>query len=279
MKHDMLVEPGLSYASCRYGTSRLLFRGPRRPLDGRHLAFVGGTETFGKFLAAPYPALVETLLGETCINFGQVNASVDAFSQDPMVGIACRDAVLTILEVTGAHNMSNRFYTVHPRRNDRFVRASSVLRAIYPEVDFADFCFTRHLLTHLHDLSAKRFAVVREELQLAWLARMRMFLEVIGTRTLLLWFSANLPSDIPWDERPDPLGRDPLFVTRQMLDTLRPLVRGVAVVQPSVRAQAGRGDGLLHGPGEEAAAAGLMGAGAHREAARALVALIRTNLT
>ena len=161
MKHDTLVEPGLGHAPCRYGTSRLLFRGPRRALDGRHLAFVGGTETFGKFMAEPYPALVEGLLGEACVNFGQVNASVDAFAQDPVVGGACRDAVLTVMEVTGAQNMSNRFYTVHPRRNDRFVRAASVLRAIYPEVDFADFCFTRHMLTHLHALSPVRFAIVR----------------------------------------------------------------------------------------------------------------------
>lgn len=278
MKHDALVEPGVSYAPCRYGTSRLLFRGPRRPLDGRHIAFVGSTETFGRFLARPYPALVEELLGVTCVNFGQVNASVDAFAQDPTVPGACQDAVLTVLEVAGAHNMSNRFYTVHPRRNDRFVRAASVLRAIYPEVDFADFCFTRHMLTELHALSPERFAIVREELQMAWLARMRMFLEMVGPRTLLLWFSAHLPSDLPWEERPDPLTREPLFVTRRMLDSLRPLVRGVAMVQPSTRAQAGRGEGLTHAPAQATAAAGLLGAAAHREAARALAGAIRADL-
>lgn len=226
------------------------------------MAFVGGTETLGRAIDSPFPALVEQEIGEACLNFGQANASVDAFLQDPVVTGACRDALLTVVEVMGAHNVSNRFYTVHPRRNDRFVRASSVLRAIYPEVDFAEVCFTRHLLGQLHAASPDRFAIVREELQAAWSARMRSLLAAIGPRTLLLWLSPHLPSDVPWEERPDPLARDPLFVTRRMLDGLRPLVRGVVMVQPTRRL-----------PGEAT-----MGAAAHKEAAAALAASIRAAL-
>ena len=85
MKHDTLGEAGLSYAPCRYGTSRILFRGPRRPLDGRYIAFIGGTETYGRFIENPFPALVEAALGDVCVNFGMINASVDAFANEPTV--------------------------------------------------------------------------------------------------------------------------------------------------------------------------------------------------
>ena len=274
MKHDTLGEAGLNYAPCRYGNSRIFFRGPRKTLTKPYIACVGGTETYGKFIERPFPALVEDQLGTTTVNLGCVNASIDAFVNEPAVQGACHDAAVIVLEVMGAHNMSNRFYTVHPRRNDRFLRASTVLRAIFPEVDFADFCFTRHMLTRLFEVSPERFAIVREELQQAWLARMKTFLSEIGPRTVLVWFSPNLPSDTPWEERADPFQQDPLFITRRMIDNLRPSVRAVALVQPSARAMAARRDGLVHAPHEAAAAQEVLGVQAHREAADAIVGLL-----
>jgi hypothetical protein len=278
MRHETLEEAGLSYAPCRYGNSRLFFRGPRKALDGRYVAFVGGTETYGKFIEHPFPDLVEDKIGETCVNFGCVNASIEAFQNEPVVLTACHDAAVTVIQVSGAQNISNRFYMVHPRRNDRFLRESSVLRAIYPEVDFSDFCFTRHMLTTLHAISPERFSIIREELQTAWLARMRNFLTSIGRRTLLLWFADHLPSDVAWEDREDPFQTDPLFITRKMIDSLRPIVRGVVMAQTSLRAQAHRRDGMVYAPGQIATTAGLPGPMAHVEAAETLVGALRTAL-
>lgn len=278
MKHETLAEAGLSYFPCRYGTSRLFFRGPRRLLDGRYVTFVGGTETYGRFVENPFPVLVEEMTGVTCVNLGLVNASVDAFLHEPAVGAACHDAVMNVVQVMGAHNISNRFYTVHQRRNDRFLRASSVLRAIYPEVDFAEFCFTRHMLGVLLARSPERFAILRQELQAAWMARMSKFLTEIGGQTLLLWFSDNLPSDTPWEERPDPLAVEPLFITRSMLDTLRPRVRGVVMVQPSVRARAQGTNGMIYGPLHAPAAATVPNPAAHHEVALALRDVLKSAL-
>lgn len=276
MRHDTLGEAGLIYAPCRYGNSRLFFRGPRRPLDGRYIAFVGGTETYGKFVGAPFPSLVEERLGVTCVNFGCVNASVEAFLHEKEVLASCREAELTVVEITGSHNLSNRFFTVHPRRNDRFVRASTILQALYPDIDFSEFCFTRHMLTRLHDADPQRFAIVREELQTAWSARMRTFLNELGPRTLLLWFADHLPSDAPYERRGDGGWANPLFVTRRMVDGLRPLVRGVVMAQPSPRALARRGEGLIHLPHQAAAAAGLLGVAAHEEAAALLSGVVQS---
>jgi hypothetical protein len=85
MKYDIVESGGLSYAPCRYGMSRIFFRGPKRDLETPYLAFLGGTETFGKFIDRPFPALVEKELRRPCVNFGCVNGGVDAFVNDPTI--------------------------------------------------------------------------------------------------------------------------------------------------------------------------------------------------
>ena len=52
-------ETSLDYLPCRYGRSKLLFRGPRRDLTAPYAAVLGGGETYGKYVARPFPALVE----------------------------------------------------------------------------------------------------------------------------------------------------------------------------------------------------------------------------
>ena len=121
-----------------------MFRGPQRPLDGRYLAFLGGTETFGKFYDSPFPALVERRIGTPCVNLGAVNAGVDVHARDATVLAACHDAAATVIQLPGVQNQSNRFYSVHPRRNDRFLRPSAALETLYPDIDFTDIAFTRH---------------------------------------------------------------------------------------------------------------------------------------
>ena len=143
MKHENIEGAGLTYAPCRYGMSRILFRGPKRRLDTPYVAFVGGTETFGKFIDRPFPALIEREIGRTCVNFGTVNGGVDAFVNDPTIMAACHDAQLTVVQIMGANFLSNRFYSVHPRRNDRFLRASTVLQAIYSDVDLMVYSYAR----------------------------------------------------------------------------------------------------------------------------------------
>lgn len=264
MTYELPGGPAPDYYPCRYGTSRLVFRGPRRKLDGDYVAVFGSTETYGKFIETPYPALTEDALGVSCVNFGCVNAGVDAYVNDTALLEAAGNASATVVQIMGAQNMSNRLYTVHPRRNDRFVNASAMLKAIYREVDFTEFHFTRHLLNELEKISAERFRMVREELQAAWSARMTMLLSRIKSPVVLLWFADRAPTDDPesW--------ADPLFVTRTMVEALRDKVAGIVEVSASERAVRQGTEGMLYGPMEEAAARELMGPAAHREAAVAL---------
>ena len=270
MSYESMGPLALNYAPCYYGTSRIAFRGPARRLDAPYVAFVGGTETYGKFIKAPFPALVESDIGINCVNFGVANAGLDVFVNDGFVLDAARDAKAAVMQVVGAHNMSNRFYTVHPRRNDRFVNASPILASIYPEIDFAEFNFTKHLLSALYQASQERFSIVRRELQIAWVSRMKMLFRRIENQVILLWFSDHPPHDDDHDQGDPAHAEDPLFVTRQMLGGLSDQTAGYVEVIASAEALAAGTHGMVFNHLEAQAATRLMGPKAHGEAARAL---------
>lgn len=267
--------PGLDYKPCRYGTSRLTFRGPARLLRGKYVAFLGSTETYGKYIPEPYPALVEQELGVTCVNLGCVNAGHDVYLHDPYVMELAGQARVRVLQIGGAHNMSNRFYTVHPRRNDRFLKSSRLMRQIFGDVDFTDFTFTRHMLESLCRFAPDRFAMLREELQAAWVARTRLLVQRLGGPVVLLWFA---PHRMPGGPEAETIGTDPLFIERWMVDALRDDVAEIVDATISASAQAAGLQGMVVPPGEEAVAAAMPGAVAHAEAAGLLLPALRGRL-
>lgn len=262
-------EGALDYFPCRYGPSKLLFRGPRRDLTEPYLAAFGGGETYGKFVETPWPSLVEAKLGLPVINFGYLNAGIDVFFNEPAVLGASRRAKLTVIQLMGAHNMSNRFYSVHPRRNDRFLKASNQLRSLFPEVDFAEFNFTRHLLSVLHERAPARFGAVATELRTAWVARMSSFLERMGGRKVLLWLGEYRDPSVH-----DPLGPEPLLLDEGLVAQISGFADVLVKVQPSVAARTTGVDGMVFGPMEELAASTMPGPAVHREIAEAITPVL-----
>jgi hypothetical protein len=261
----------LNYNQCRYEGSKLKFRGPRRRLEGEYAVFLGGSETYGKFIAHPFPDLVEVQTGLKCVNFGWPNAGVDAFLNDPSLLQAARGARVKVVQLPCAQNMTNRYYSVHPHRNDRFVQASDLLRELYDEVDFIDFHFTRHMLGHLAETSPERFTLIRQELQAVWIARMKTLLERITSPVILLWFSARRP-----EEENDSLNvsNDPVLVTRDMIEALRPMASDIAEVTASAAAVSQGTIGMVYSDLEAPAASELLGPAAHQEAAEILSPMI-----
>ncbi|GLT09028.1 DUF6473 family protein [Sulfitobacter porphyrae] len=270
MTYDVLGPGALDYQPCRYASSKLMFRGPQRNLQEPYIAFLGGTKTYGRFIERPFPALVEEGLRKPCVNFGLPNAGIDAFTLDPFVIDAAARADAVVVQVMGAQNMSNRFYTVHPRRNDRFVGPSPLLQTIYPEVDFADFHFTRHMLGHLHQVSPERFAAVRRELQRAWVARMKLLLGHAGRKCVLLWFSDHAPAEDD-GEGMERCGAGPLFITRMMLEQVAADATDLVEVVASAAAVQKGTEGMIFSPLEEMAAAQMLGPQAHEECAARLI--------
>jgi hypothetical protein len=237
MTYDPFGGGSVDYSPCRYGASKLMFRGPLREVDGTHAAVIGGTETYGKFIETPYPEMLEQMIRRPVVNFGYPNAGLDAFLNDRAVLDICRSAALRVVEVTGAANVSNRYYAVHPRRNDRFLRATAALKALYPEIDFAEFSFTRHMLGALRAASAGNFELVSGELHQAWVVRMRRLLEEIGGPTVLLWISDRAPQDAAGDR---PGTSAPMMVDAAMLAELAPgIAATVEIVADSEELAAG----------------------------------------
>ena len=269
MSFDTLGPGGLDYYPCRYGSSKILFRGPKRELDAPFVAFLGGTSTYGKFIERPFPELVESVSGHRCFNFGCPNAGIDVYLTDPFLQDAVSLADITVVQVLSPRNMSNRFYKVHPRRNDRFVKPSPILEAIYRDVDFSEFNFTKHMLKRLHVVSERRFSGVIDELQQAWRARMRSLLQTIPGKTVLLWFSDHAPDDL---DCPD--GFDPWFVSRDMLEELMPYVDAYVEVVASEDAVSAGTEGMVFTELEAPAARQILGPLAHSETAHALSPVI-----
>lgn len=262
-------EGALDYYPCRYGTSRLVFRGPSRMLDRPYCAVLGGTATYGRFVTDPYPALVERATGLRMVNLGCMNAGPDVYLNEPAVLDVAAGAQVTVLQVLGAQNLSNRFYAVHPRRNDRFLRAEPILRSMFPEVDFTEFHFTRHMLRSLQATGPARFDVLAEELRATWVVRMRQLIARISGRVVLLWISDRPPA--PAEDTAD-LGRDPVLVDACMIEALRrePVDLVQVVASPAARA---RGvEGMAFAPLDRLAAAEVPGPAVHREVAEALAA-------
>lgn len=206
----------IQYDLCRYEGTKLLFRGPPKSFDVPYVAALGGTETFGPFVKDPYPSLLEDWLGKPVVNLGVRQAGVSLFAAERWVLEVASGADVAILQIMGAGNMSNRLYSVHSRRNDRFLAVSPALKDMFPSVDFTEFSFIRHLLQSLSDQSQTAFQIMVEELRFAWLQRMRRILSMIETDVVLLWMSDRSPSaPSSW-----PQGPEPLFVTKTMIDEL-----------------------------------------------------------
>ena len=271
MTYENLGQTALDYFPCRYGTSKLLFRGPRRRLQDDYVAYLGGIETYGKFIEVPYPTLIEHETGIKSVNMGCVNAGVDAYVTDKSLVNICAKAKVTVIQMMGAQNMSNRFYAVHPRRNDRFLRASKLLQTIYSEIDFTDFSFTRHMLIELAAAAPAKFAMVENELKDAWVARMQTLIEQIDGKVVLLWLADHTP------EQADSRGMseaEPLFVDRAMIDRLAVSVADVIEIVSDPAERREGLDEMAFAPLEEPAAEEMLGPVVHRRVAAALAPLV-----
>jgi hypothetical protein len=253
----------LDYRPCRYGAVKMMFRGPKRDLSRAYVAVLGGSAAFGRYVAQPYADLVEGALGRPVANLAASNAGPDFYLSEPAILDIASAAAVAVVQVTGAEALSNQFYTVHSRRNDRFVAATPALRALYPEVDFADIHFTRHLLQVLRRTDGQRFAAVVRGLQETWVGRMRTLLARLPERRILLWVTGAGPD------------RDPLFIDRTLIDALRGEVTQVVEATPSARARAMAPFDMTFPETEAAQAACLPGAAVHAELAETLVAGLR----
>lgn len=256
---------GLDYDICEYDGSRLQFRGPKADLSNGYVAFMGATETFGKYLTHPFPILLADHLPIGTVNLGMINGGVDAYLADPVILKIAKDADLRVVQVFGALNQSNHYYKVHPRRNDRFIGATETLIQLFPEVDFAEFHFTRAMLSALHQRAHSRYKMLCDELQNTWLTRMKALLDTIGGPTLVLWFADRKPL-----ANATLLPNDPMLVDQSMLRKLRERADCYVELVPGHKTLNADRMEMLQVMASPAAARWMLGPQAHAQVAQAL---------
>ena len=257
----------LDYFPCRYGASKALFRGPECDLSRPYVAVLGGSASFGKYVARPYPALMEQALGLPVANLAAQNAGPDLYLSDPAALKIAAGAAAAVVQITGVEGVSNPLYSVHARRNDRFLAATPALRALYPEVDFTEIHFTRHLLTVLRRTDPQRFCQVLRVLQDNWVDRMQSLLARLPAWRVLVWLSDAPP---PLRATEPAAGFGPWLVDRRMLDALHgPSTRVIEVVASPAALTEGAA-GMLFPETEVQQARALPGAAVHAEVAERL---------
>ncbi|MEM6728053.1 MAG: DUF6473 family protein, partial [Pseudomonadota bacterium] len=245
----------LDVEPCQYGYSRLQFRGPVADESRPYLACIGGTETLGPFQRAPFGQRLAQELRLGCANLGVRNAGADVFLRDPEVLSVARGARAVVLETLSARNLTNVFYRVHPRRNDRVVEVMPALRDRVPELDPADIHFTGHLWAEVARLAPAVFEEMRRTLRALWSERMARLIEGLdGVPVHLVHFG----------------GADAL-VDASLLEPLSPRVASVTVISPSDAAREEGSSSLGFLPEEAAAAHAMESEASHREAAEALL--------
>ncbi|SDZ55949.1 hypothetical protein SAMN05444004_12149 [Jannaschia faecimaris] len=257
---------GLDYYPCHYGGSRIVFRGPAVKLKRPYTAVIGGSEVYGKYVEDPFTDQLAELTGRRVVNMGVMNAGVDAFALDDALMQVIASAEIVVVQTTGAHNISNRFYTVHPRRNDRFLQASRLLTDLYRDVDFSDFSFTRHMLTTLRMQSPERFARIETELSQAWIARMRTLLSRIPGKRVLLHIE---------DSTDYGLGPEPPFVNSEMILALQGTFDKFLQCDVSEDCGESQLDGMIFDETERESALRMLSADAHERIAVALARVLR----
>ncbi len=211
------------YQVYRFGRSRQVFRGPKPDLRGKYVAILGASHTFGRFADEPYPTLLSEELGLPCLNLGTEGGGPGFFVSDPEIVKTASEAEVCVIQVMSARNLSNRMYTVRPRRNARIHAVSDLLRGIYPEVEFDRFAFVRVMLDHLRRTDPGRFRLVENEMRNAWLGRMRSLITMITAKTVLFWFSQREPGDEAEDPAEPGSTKYPYFVDQAMLDSVAPM--------------------------------------------------------
>ncbi len=251
---------------CQYDGTRLWFRGPPCTLDHPFIACIGGDETFGRFVDSPFPDAVQKQLGKTCANFGSLFAGVEALTRDQGLLRLANRAQRCVIQLPQVHGQSNRFYRVHPRRNDRFLEPTQDLLDLYPDIDFTEVHFVRHLLKRLQARHDARFEVIAHELRQSWLRSLGTFLGQLDPQTVLLHLQI---------QRVHTIEDDPIPVNASMVEALRPQAARVVTCSVAVSGASDTLEDMLFGTLQQPMAVHMLGPAAHRQIAEAVVPVLR----
>ena len=131
--------------------------------------------------------MLEREMGMPVLNLGVQHSGAGFYTEDDAIHEIIENAQVVFVEAPSVVNQSNPFYCVHPRRNDRFVTALGPLFDLFPEADFVECHFTKHLITKLITIDAARAEIVFRTLQYEWVRNLTIMRARWRAKTVVNW--------------------------------------------------------------------------------------------
>jgi hypothetical protein len=204
--------PGFDYRIAEVpGIPGLVFRGPVPEPGQPFVACVGGAQTFGRFVAEPFPVLLARGLGMPVLNLGLGGAG-PRFAGSPEVLAVLSRASAVVVQCFAGRSASNSLFDAGAGRNSgrclrtgRWLRFEEFLREVRARDDLG------LLQRVVHE--------TRED----WAVGMRHIARSLSMPTVLAWMSARSPEyTIRWDSDHGVLNTYPQLIDLQVIERVRP---------------------------------------------------------
>jgi LPS sulfotransferase NodH len=175
---------GVEYDLCRYAElGDREFRGPPVDLAKPYVAFIGAAQTFGRFVAEPFPTLLQRRLGAPALNLGVGGAGPRLFARPRFLNLLNR-AEAVVFQVLSGRSVSCSLFD-----NSRGGGLTGVTPLAPHPVRAEEF-----LALAKEKLSRPEFVKIVAEMRADYVAQ---YLELIGKVTaprILLWLAKRKPA-------------------------------------------------------------------------------------
>jgi hypothetical protein len=193
-------------------TAPLLLRGPAPPsLAGGYFACIGAAQTFGRFCAKPYPAVLQEQLGLPALNLGRGGAGPSFFlkTTDALFDYINRSRFAIVQVMSGRSAGSSLF-------------RSDGLGFYHRIADGAPLSADDAFRTLLQTGDRAVLQRVVQETRRNWIESYRELLGRITVPTVLFWFSVRTPRYRESDgSLPELFGEFPQLVDERMMAAVR----------------------------------------------------------
>ncbi|MEM0908384.1 MAG: DUF6473 family protein [Pseudomonadota bacterium] len=212
----------LDYGDAEFGVFRQSFRKPPVTPASQYISFIGAAQTYGRYVAKPFPELIEERLDIPCFNLGTGGAGPAQFINDTEVLRAINASELCVIQVMSGRSVNSRYFSIRAVRNAQVKDISPAILSGCPELKDRQITFAHDLL-HLVSLeNPTLYNAVVEDLRYRWVETYKRLLSVITTQKLLFWFSERTPTDTETnygDGRE--LAKFPHLVNQEMIDEIK----------------------------------------------------------
>ena len=213
----------IDYRQYRFGSSKVLVRGPEEPIAKPYIVCLGAAQTFGRFVEQPFPRLLQERLGVRCVNLGAAGGGPDLFLADEEILALCAGAEACVLQVMSGRSINNGYYRVEKRRN-------AIVASVSPDLrDVAQAMRQERRKLSAHDFLQKvkqqkdpdLAQRVFDEVRRAWIEAYARLLKDIRTHRVLFWFSERPPESREKYTHGGALMKFPQLVDKGMIEAVR----------------------------------------------------------